>query len=739
MNPGYGYGPQHHVNYMPPTTGSNYPPSHTSAPVQPAPSVDSGFSEATSSAQPTNQPPLSSSPPLDNINMSSVVPTIPDQSTDVQNSSRIPRKNTTVSSSSSDKYDDMLLIEMQRTYREFDDGLSKIQAQQEKLEKALNDMMRRNHGKNLELDPTFRQMKDDQKKFNEQQATINLEKRTLYRKCHEKFHFLLQSRPVPPMVTNQSKRAKMSTSAPAPKIAKRVTDEKGRRVALNLRDPNPWCKTCDEHFDSLKEYCLHLHTRTHSSLMRSTELKPWRRPSKPILSQRETFDFFKSICARLSNDLQTSFDIKDLDKILYHSLSSKEASSSTKSFRREQGKFDPQDRLFEIKGYSHLIPITGYYCKLCDRTLCDPTETEEHMKGYDHNYAYAKSVALSPDHEITFRTQLDKSFAKQFGRETPKEPSKTSSKHDAPPSKPTVINLPTTRPYKKATSHIVDEHEAIADEFTKRNTVITNAPQANAPKNKTDATSDNVRKKITSVVPEILPLGRGQPSALKRLRNQLTASTSKDTTGPHYALSATARSTSSGTSESPEVDDRDSQATESVEEVHLNLGDPDSPFPDLDLSITGNAHIGLLKDKRLAGPCKVVLERIDLKDWEDKLLDEATMWTRIFQLAAKKDPDQVRKDIQSKNTTRPTFFSASGADIPVDVEDNEEENSKAERKPKLSQLTGDIKSDVDNKPDSDKLQFENIESDDNDSDAFHDSKEGTEAQMSKILKDFFTE
>lgn len=733
MNPGHGYGA--HIGFIPPTTSSNYVPTiQTTAPMQPAQSVSSGFSEATSSAQTTNQPlyspPVSSSPPLDDIDMSNAVPSIPDQSSDAQNSNRIPRKTTNVSSSSSDKHDDMLLIPMQKMYRELDDDLCKIQAQQEKLERALNDMMRRNHGRNVELDPTFRQMKDEQKKLNEDQAAINLEKKALFRKCYEKFHFMLLSRPPPPIVSNQPKRAKMSTGAPTPKIAKRVTEEKGRRVAFDLRDPKTWCRSCDEHFDSLKEYCVHLHTRTHCNSIKSAELKPWRRTPKPRLSQRETFDFFKSICARLSNDLKTSFDIKDLDNILYHNNSAKEGSRSTKNVRREQGKFDAQDRLFELKGYNHLIPISGYYCSLCDRTLCDPQDTEEHLKGYDHNYSYAKSVALNSDHEMGFRTQLDKSYVKHFGREIQKEqPSKSSSKQEAPSSKTTVINLPTVRPYKKATSYIVDEHEVIADEFTKRNTVTTNAPQVDASKDKNEGSSESVRRKITSVVPEILPIGNCQPSALKRLRNQSTASTSKD--------AATARSTSSGSSESPEADDRDSQSVQFIEEIHLNCGDPDSPFPDLDLSVTGNAHVGLLKDKRLAGPCHVVVEKIDLKEWEDGLLDEATMWTRIFQLVAKKEPDQLRKDIKSKNTTRPTFFSASGADIPVDVEAIEEEKIKSEEKPRLSQLNSDIKSDADGKPYCNELRFEHVESDD--SDAFQDSKEGTEGPMLKILKDFFTE
>lgn len=51
------------------------------------------------------------------------------------------------------------------------------------------------------------------------------------------------------------------------------------------------------------------------------------------------------------------------------------------------------------KGSEFLIPITGYYCQLCEEFLGDSISGEQHVKGHQHNEKYKKYVVENPLYE----------------------------------------------------------------------------------------------------------------------------------------------------------------------------------------------------------------------------------------------------------------------------------------------------------------------------------------------------
>lgn len=48
-----------------------------------------------------------------------------------------------------------------------------------------------------------------------------------------------------------------------------------------------------------------------------------------------------------------------------------------------------------LPGSEFLIPITGYYCQLCEEFLGDPISGEQHVKGYQHNEKYKVGLCSS--------------------------------------------------------------------------------------------------------------------------------------------------------------------------------------------------------------------------------------------------------------------------------------------------------------------------------------------------------
>lgn len=738
--------------YQPPCNQPLYP-TPNNQPLYPHPSNPPIYTLPNNRAQ--YSPPPVPSPPLDDINMVSTNLATQDQQSNQSNAQRnpnkIPKVGQTVSASSHGKYEDMNLLNLQKRYGEFDEEQVKVRRKRREIEKALNDMTRNNHGKNIEMDPSFRQKKDEQKKCDVALASIQSEMRTIQDKLLTKYAYKIQpkqqAKPPAPLAP-PSRRAKMSTTASSSasrdrtelKPPKPIKDSL-KQISLDLKDPRPWCQTCDDHFDSIKEFCDHLHTRDHIRAMKKST--PWR-TTRDLLDKRKTYDIYKSMCAKLSNELKMSFSLKDLDYALNPLMDDKAKKLKQNTLKREQGSFSDTDRLFEPKGYDFLIPISGFFCPLCNRALCDLQHVQQHLRSYEHNNAHAKSVALNPQHEIQFQTQRERSYAKQFPSESIKESNSTKQKEpssnvtpsssnalpsdaDAASGDNTVERPPPLVQYKKATSKIVDEHETIADKFVRKDRSDRAYPLADA--NERQPAPIGVRKRISNAVPEIVPLGNCQPSALKRLKTATITRTKA-------LRSTTSESTGSDRSPEPEEDiDKN---------IHLNAGHPDSPFPDLSLRITGNMNVSLLKDKRLAGPCRVVMDKLDICELQDTMLDEAKLWAVAHRMMAKKESKQISNDILAKDTVRPTYFTASGANVPVDVDQNEDER---DEKPKICSTSDDEKSDIksdttDNRNSvKKKSSFKEIVHDDLDSEMF-DTRSETDDRLGFELKDlekFFTE
>lgn len=53
------------------------------------------------------------------------------------------------------------------------------------------------------------------------------------------------------------------------------------------------------------------------------------------------------------------------------------------------------DFVLLLPGSEFLIPITGYYCQLCEEFLGDPISGEQHVKGHQHNEKYKVGLSSS--------------------------------------------------------------------------------------------------------------------------------------------------------------------------------------------------------------------------------------------------------------------------------------------------------------------------------------------------------
>ncbi|XP_029448722.1 zinc finger protein 318 isoform X2 [Rhinatrema bivittatum] len=116
---------------------------------------------------------------------------------------------------------------------------------------------------------------------------------------------------------------------------------------------NHWCKDCNTVCGTLFDFFTHMHNKKH----RQT-LDPYKRPWA-VKSQKEV-----------------------------------------------KGTFKPIDRLtVPAKGSEFLIPITGYFCQLCEEFFGDQICAEQHVKCYNHNAKYKKYVDENPLYEA--RRSLD--------------------------------------------------------------------------------------------------------------------------------------------------------------------------------------------------------------------------------------------------------------------------------------------------------------------------------------------
>lgn len=655
----------------------------------------------------------SKSPPLDKLNQVNGGHNKLNGSTN-NHSNRIPKKDST--QSTGDTYNGMNMLELQAEFRFREGQFDELRRDRAKIEKELSDLGRDAHGQNVELNPHFRKKKDEQKRCDRHIQEVKQDMKKISELLKTKYNHTMTEKERSNQPLQRPARAKMSTggSAPAPRSDLVEKDEKLKKIVFDLQDGYTWCKDCDTHFESFKEYCAHLHKREHAQNAPRILHPPWRKNmDKIVANRRRTYDYFKSICAKLGNRLSSDFNLSALDEALNPSLKDKEVLKSM-MLQRERGQFEEDDVLFSMKGYDHLVPVTGFFCKLCDETLCDYKEAEQHLKGYTHCYLHAKYVGLDSARETAFRSKLEKSRHKQLPSVSGSRSKKTQSHQDSPSrtDKPTNKSIATkstsdktapptttkpsssrTLPYKKPTSHIVDDHEVIADKFEKRtdksdrppsstsdNSV---APRPASPMFSSDSNDEDTSNKTTTKAtktatsskasspkksaknkqaPEIVPIGRSKPSALKRLRRD----------NMEYALLAHTLPTRLESSNDDEDDDNEDEV-QVIKEVHLQPGDPDSPFPDLDLVVTGNTHIQVLKDKRLARRAVVKMTMIKLDDYKDMMLDGTTLWARVNQVMTKKEPGEYNKELDNVTIPEPVYFGLGGDNIPVELDKSSNE------------------------------------------------------------------
>lgn len=680
-----------HTPYIPPTSDqTNHPSSH----------APTNISKTVPAYSPPQAKPKS--PPLDKVPgiVRSAGEVVLESMQNKSSSSKIPKRADT--SSSSDLYESMDLISLQKEYRRLEGEKVHIQRKRVEVEKVLNDLTRSTQGKNIELSPLFRSKREEQKKFNNRSTEIEENMRRVSDRLHTKFSHRIEPRVVPR--SNPIKRAKMSTAAPAPRLDSRNSqfrDAKSKKLLFDFVDSKTWCETCDCHFESVKEFCYHLHHRDHARALKTSVSVPWRSKLDPI-DRRRTYEQIKSICSRVSSEMGQTFSTTDLEKALLPNF--EKENRKERCVGRERSRFGSDDELFTMKGYNYLVPVTGYYCKLCSRCLCDYIDVEQHLKGHEHTYKHTESIALNPSHEKKFRTKMERSYRSKYSEEIDEDEKNQSTAKKATTTSVAEHDGFRIPQYKKKTSHIVDEHEAVADKFTNR---PERASKSTASKSESDSVTgrespSKVKSKRTFDT-EIVPLGETRrPTALKRLRNEATSAHStlnKSKKEEDRVVSTKARSLDPSRLSPDEIiivsDDEGSVNGADNTDTLLDSGDPDNPFPELELRVLGNHSANILKDPRLAAPCNVVLAKLDLEAHQEYLNDAATLWARVHKMLAKKekgDKDKVpRANIRGKRTAEPVYFNANDELVPIDCDEIDEKSKPLgtvkEEKPKISKLS----------------------------------------------------
>lgn len=713
-------------------------------------------------------PAVTKSPPLDQIvSADGKLDTDRHRSADMTSSGKIPKVR--APPNKKDNLDGMTMIELQQRYRDYEADMLSNQKRLQSIERSLNDLTRSAKGRNIELDPKFKNLKDDQRKHKDDAHNIRNFMKKIEDKLLSKFNHRINPKEsksamrAAPSQQTPSRRAKMSTTSHKDKQGARSRSSSSEpKLSLRMKDSKTWCDKCDEHFDSLMAYCDHLHTRDHKRCM--IKCSPWASSRGPErFSLKQTYAELKSICSRVSDELRgDNFDLRDLDRVINYPIEDRDQVLKVRHLERERNNIEEDDPLFHYKGYDNLLPISGFYCTLCSKTLCDNQDAERHLSSLEHNAAHAKSVALNRDHEKTFRIKMAKSHKELFGDKPKQSPKKsknqsassapeqgpsqmrTTKSHDPVPSTsgtnsaakpsniPVLAFLPSTirsstmasatkksnstvvslesriastsdtstttttttttaavhHQYKKATSHIVDEHEAVVDKFPESvpEAAKKKATHKSPEKRKTKPNNEPARKRAST---QIMALGEiSRPTALKRLKKSSTMPKSKPIVESSDDDSTDSdvigkKIVSKKTRPDPVVrdSDEDGETTEEerdddvqfLKEVHLDRGDPDSPFPDLELSVTGNIHVSALKDPRLSAKCTVRLAPLNLDSYKDMLLDKASVWARLNQIIAKKEPGQLSKEARKGiEEVEPTYLDVDGNHVPIEIEDDDQ-------------------------------------------------------------------
>uniref|UniRef100_H0XF10 Zinc finger protein 318 n=2 Tax=Otolemur garnettii TaxID=30611 RepID=H0XF10_OTOGA len=155
-------------------------------------------------------------------------------------------------------------------------------------------------------------------------------------------------------VNNEKSRTKSPKPAESPQAATKQLDQP--TAAYEYYDAgNHWCKDCNTICGTMFDFFTHMHNKKHTQT-----LDPYNRPWASKTQSEAKQDA-----------------IKRTDKITV-----------------------------PAKGSEFLIPITGFYCQLCEEFLGDPISGEQHVKGHQHNEKYKKYVDENPLYEE--RRNLDR-------------------------------------------------------------------------------------------------------------------------------------------------------------------------------------------------------------------------------------------------------------------------------------------------------------------------------------------
>lgn len=605
------------------------------------------------------------------------------------------------------------LLDLQTLYRSYEDKFKNEKHSRDRLDRDINSMIRNHRGQSIELDPAFCRMKDQKKRYESEMDRLEAELKKVDTKMFVKFNYRLLPRnegndPISNS-NNSGKRqlAKMSTTTSHDNKSKDKNVDK-KDILLAFKDTHTWCDVCDMHFNNLRELGKHYHTNDHKS--RTRECAPWKsKAGRQEYDKNKTYQTMKSICSKLTNENDRNFSVNDIDRALNPNFEPKDPDMKARFVARERGRFDDDDPLFKVRGYDQIMPIMGFYCKLCNRALCDVLQFENHVISYEHTYSHLKSISMNPEAERRKRAEFLKSYQKEFPpvddddtiEQRRKDKRSTDDKRKDKSKEPQAA----PRGYKKLTSSIVDDHEALQglvaparrppSSLSNDETGKATANDRNKTNSDETESSPNKKRRYQTAVPEIQPISKNQATgALKRLKNQTQAASvpSNELSTKHTKTTSeipeidleSVTSLSDYIEESEDIDDEPikeknnnsktntktskKQAVQINNTVVLEPGDKDSPFPDLELSLCVNAHDEILKDKRLKQQCVVKLSYINLDDYKHMLMDSETKWSRIDQLMAKREKIQP-SDVVTKTTTEPTFFSLDGQRIPVELDE----------------------------------------------------------------------
>lgn len=615
-------------NYFPPTNPMNRPGySHDST---------SNLSVQTPDVQlPPNDGLLYSPPPVPASSFSNppVNPNtgrpMTDSTPEEFTSGRIPKRP-----EAKQPFANLPMLELQRQFRKHEAQMRRYQKMRDILERDINSMTRNSKGRNLEIDPIFCRKKDEKHACEKDIDKYKNLMKILQEKLYVEFSYKIDrsdsgknSGPMP-QIASTMRRAKMSTTPYRDNKAHLSLRDKpstAKKLLLDLKDTATWCQLCDLHLNSLREYSRHLHSDDHQASMKKTT--PWRTYKfGDQVDRRRSYDLMKAICAQLSNELDKDFRLLDVDAALNPSIKSRIQTLKERNLARERGRFSEDDILFKVRGYDYIVPTKGFYCNLCNKPLCDHLEFEQHIKSYEHVHAHFKSIALDPKHENDVRSEYEKSYKKKF---------------------PPIEEIPKRQ--------LTDSSEKVR------------SPRKDQTGNKRKAPSD-APAVGESYVPDIIPINQHRPAALKRLR----------TTIDDIKKTVTANEASSVSSISDSISDLEVDSGDEplfLSQSHsLDIGDNASPFPEYQISACGNNHDSILRDKRLAMPIQVKLTPINMDDYKEMLLTTGSVWSRINCLMMKREKVvSLDADTVSRVQTEPTFFTTNGQQMPVKVEEEEDD------------------------------------------------------------------